>query len=305
MTNYYETLGVNENATSDEIKKTYRKLALEHHPDKGGDEEKFKKISEAYYTLGDDAKRMQYDNQRKNPFGNNGFNPFDDLFNGFQNTRQAANDKIINITISVLDSYLSKDKEIEYERFYQCNPCNGSGGERITCNQCNGHGFMEARINNGFFVQVIRQGCNVCGGTGKKIVKKCTICNGIGTKLQKDKFKIKIPHGVSDGQFFKMKQKGDFQNGIYGDLIIRIVLTSENNFNKNLNDLVYDAFFNLEDLIKDNYEIPHPKGNLAVQLPKEFDTTKPLRVKHKGFYDEMNKIYGDLIINLNVKFVRN
>ena len=130
MENYYQILGVQENTPIDEIKKKYRKLAMEHHPDKGGDEEKFKKISEAYDILSDDNKRAQYDNQRRNPFGNmgGGHNPFEDLFNRFNNrnqTRQTVPDKIIDIEVGVLDSFNSAETEFNYERKHGCNSCNG------------------------------------------------------------------------------------------------------------------------------------------------------------------------------------
>ena len=112
MENYYEILGVNETATQEEIKKAYRKKAVEHHPDKGGDEAIFKKVSEAYDTLGDENKRAQYDNQRNNPFGNfAGGDPFDDFSSFFgnmnnQQRQRRAPDKIINVSVGVVDSYI-------------------------------------------------------------------------------------------------------------------------------------------------------------------------------------------------------
>lgn len=309
MENYYEILGVNETVSNDELKKVYRKLAMEHHPDKGGDEERFKKISEAYDILGDENKRTQYDNQRKNPFANMGgkSHPFDDFFRGFSNmnqNRQTVPDKVIDVELSVLDSFNSIEKEINYERKDNCQSCNGSGGDKSTCSTCNGYGFLEGRIGNGFFTQVVRQTCSKCSGIGFTFKSRCTKCNTLGTQPKKEKIRVKIPHGVGDGQFLKMKNKGDYHNGIFGDLIIRIFLKPINNFDKINNDLLYNAFFNLEDLKKDTYDIPHPSGTIQVKLPKEFDTTKPLRIKSKGFRDDVNGVKGDLIINLNVKFTK-
>jgi len=309
MENYYEVLGVNENVSNDELKKVYRKLAMEHHPDKGGDEERFKKISEAYDILGDDNKRAQYDNQRKNPFAHmgGGHNPFEDFFNRFGNRnqqRQAAPDKVIDVELTVLDSFNSVEKEIEYERKDNCNSCNGTGGEKIICNTCNGYGFLEGRIGNGFFTQVVRQTCSKCNGVGSSFKSKCNKCNTSGTQPKREKIRIKIPHSVSDGQFLRMKNKGDYYSGVFGDLIIRVFLKPINNFDKVNNDLVYNAFFNLQDLNKETYDVPYPEGTIQVKLPKEFDTTKPLRIKSKGFRDDINGVKGDLIINLNVKFTR-
>ena len=135
MENLYEILGVTENATQDEIKKSYRKLALEHHPDKGGNEEKFKKISVAYDTLGDEQKRRNYDNLKNNPFANagGGFNPFEDFFGGnpfFQQRKRSTPDKVVNINVGVIESYLSSDKTITYSRNVECSTCNGAGGTK-------------------------------------------------------------------------------------------------------------------------------------------------------------------------------
>ena len=158
MEDFYQILGVNENASQDEIKKAYRKLAVEHHPDKGGDENKFKKISEAYDTIGDENKRSQYNNQRRNPFANmggGGFNPFEDMFNQMHTQRRrSVPDKVIEVIIGALESFNGSDKTINYVRESKCGGCNGNGGERINCGACNGEGFIIQRIGTGLFVQI-------------------------------------------------------------------------------------------------------------------------------------------------------
>ena len=105
---------------------------------------------------------------------------------------------------------------------------------------------------------------------------------GNTTTTSTESLSIKLPHGVDNGQTFRLSKKGDFNNGIYGDLIIKINLIPENNFEKSGNDLIYNLFFSYEDLNKDTIEIPHPHGQMSISLPKEFDTSKPLRVKSKG-----------------------
>jgi molecular chaperone DnaJ len=301
MENLYEILGINENASSDEIKKSYRKLAMEHHPDKGGDEEKFKKISEAYETLSDENKRNQYDNQRRNPFGTNS-SIFDEFFNQFHTQRKTSvPDKIIDLEISVLDSYNSVEKTIIYDVNDKCGNCNGSGGDKNKCNKCSGLGYMTMTVGSGFFNQIIRQTCNSCNGSGNIFKTICNTCFGKTTQKKRETIKIKIPHGVGDGQFFRVQNKGDFNNGVNGNLVVRVKIKSENNFDKAENDLIYHAFLNLEDLQKDFLEIPHPQGKISVKLPQEFDTSRPLRVKSKGFHT--NSV-GDLIVNLYVKFRR-
>jgi len=302
MENYYEILGVSENATSDEIKKSYRKLAMEHHPDKGGNEEKFKKISEAYDVLSDENKRQQYNHQKNNPFGQGG-SIFDEFFNSFNNRNRQPSvpDKIIDLEISVLDSYNSVEKTFEYDRNEKCNSCNGGGGEKIICQTCKGSGHITMRMGNGFFTQVFHQPCNHCKGAGSLYKKVCDSCNGKTTKSKLEIIKIKIPHGVGDGQFFKMQGKGDFHNNTYGNLVIKVKIKPENNFEKIGNDLIYNSYLGYEELTLENVEIPHPDGKLSIKLPEIFDTSKPLRVKNKGFKNEGS---GDLIINLNVKFKR-
>lgn len=309
MENYYEILGVTENATQEEIKKAYRKKAIEHHPDKGGSEELFKNIAKAYDTLGDENKRKEYDNKKNNPnpFGDfGGFNPFSDFggFNQFFNQRKRTiPSKIIDVTLTVLESYRGIDKHITYMRNHNCLTCNGSGGERINCDVCNGDGFVSVRQGTGMFVQITRHICQKCSGNGFSLKTKCFSCNGNGTIQNTETISVKLPHGTDSGQSFKLSQRGDFYNGSYGDLILRINLTPENNFEKNGDDLIYNLFFSYEDLSKNSVEIPHPSGTLSINLPSEFDTSKPLRVKSKGF-NSQNGV-GDLFLRLYVKFTRN
>jgi DnaJ-class molecular chaperone len=303
MEDFYQILGVNENASQDEIKKAYRKLAVEHHPDKGGDENKFKKISEAYDTIGDENKRTQYNNQRRNPFANmggGGFNPFEDMFNQMHTQRKrAVPDKVIEVIIGALESYNGSDKTINYVRESKCGGCNGNGGERINCTTCNGEGFILQRIGTGLFVQVMRQTCGSCGGNGFTYKTTCGTCHGKTTIKTNETVSVKLPHGVDDGQFLRLQDKGDYKDGMYGNLVLRIKVREENNFDKSGDDLIYSAYFNLNELSKDTLDILHPQGNLSIKLPKTFDTSKPLRVKSKGYHNR-----GDLFIKLFVKFDR-
>jgi len=302
MESFYDILGVGENATSDEIKKSYRKLAMEHHPDKGGDAEMFKKISEAYDTLSDEGKRIQYDGQKNNQnFGS----IFEDLFNGGFHTQRktTAPEKVINVEIGAVESYLGVEKTIEYERKTKCNTCDGNGGEKLKCYGCKGTGFSTVTMGSGYFKQIIRQPCNICRGAGEIYKRTCDSCNGNTVENKKDTIRIKIPHGIGEGQFFRLQGKGDYFNGSYGNLIVRVFVIPENNFEKREHHLAYQMILGYDDLMKDTLEIPHPNGKISIKIPDEFDTTKPLRVKHRGYSDERgNK--GDLIINLNVKFNR-
>jgi len=305
---HYSILGVEETATQDEIKKAYRNLAKENHPDKGGDEELFKKISVAYDTIGDDEKRKQYDMERKNPFAGmrgGGFgNSMSDLFNsvfGQQRQQQRVHTTNINVNVGVLESYLSPKKEITYKRKTSCDTCSGTGGDKRACSQCNGMGQVMQQMGSGMFIQMIAMACPVCSGSGSINPNPCFVCNGSGGKDEMKSVEIKIPHGIDDGQFFRLQGMGDYRNGIFGDLIVRIQMEKENGFEKFANNLVYNAFFELDDLKNESFIIPHPDGELTVKFPKKFDTSKPLRIKGKGFKTETN---GDLLVNQFVKYDR-
>lgn len=305
--NYYEVLGVGETATQDEIKKAYRNLAKEHHPDKGGDEGRFKKISEAYDTLGDENKRKDYDNRKNNPFGDmfGGGNPFGgnpfDMFGGgnpFSQRKRSVPDKVIDIDVSVFESFLGSEKTINYNRNVMCDGCGGTGGDRVTCAPCNGTGTIVQQVGNGFFQQIFQSPCNACQGRGYNYTKVCNTCNGQTTKNSSETFRVNIPVGIDDGQFLRLEGKGDFRGGVYGNLILRVRITPFNNFEKNGNDLVYSLFFDKTTLEKDIFEIPHPDGNITINIPSEFDTSKPLRLRGKGFRTQQK---GDLYLNLYYK----
>jgi molecular chaperone DnaJ len=314
--NYYDVLGVQEQATQEEIKKAYRKLAVEHHPDKGGDENRFKEIAQAYGVLGDENKRKQYDQQKNNPFagfnGGGGGPSMDDIFaqffggqmgnmGGQQRRQRQKPEKLVDVNISVIDSFKSNPKNNVYNRKHQCGDCSGQGGERQPCGQCGGQGFVNQRVGNSMFVQMMTVECPSCRGKGHTFKTTCHSCHGEGTKPAMEQINIKVPHGIDSGQIVKVQGKGDFQENMYGDLVIRFNLQPTDNFEKHGQDLIYNKFFNLEELQSDTFEVPHPDGSILIKVPQEFDTTKPLRVKSKGF---KNGGLGDMYVKLNVKFVR-
>lgn len=303
--NFYTVLGVTETATQDEIKKAYRKLAKENHPDAGGNEDTFKKISVAYDTIGDEQKRQQYDMQRRNPFG--GFGNMDDMFSQMFGGRRPNNQQrpvhTSNITVSIgaLDSYRAKKHSLSYRRQAMCEPCNGSGGDKTPCNGCGGSGVIIRQVGSGAFVQLMQMECDLCRGTGSKIINPCFLCNGTGSKTEMKSLDISLPHGIDNGQFLRLQGMGDFRNGVYGDLVVRIDLKQQDGFDKIGNHLVYNSFLTLDDLKSGNMTVPHPDGELNIKMPKKVDTSIPLRVKSKGFRTDT---VGDLMINQYVKFER-
>jgi molecular chaperone DnaJ len=308
MNNYYETLGVSKDATQDEIKKAYRKLSKQYHPDvnpEGG--EKFKEISVAYDTIGDETKRAQYDNKMNNPFGGNGNVSYEDIFNQmfgnqgnnpFEQKRKSAPDKIIKVQVSPLESFKGVDKVIRYMKDNHCDVCSGSGGEQQKCGTCGGAGFQIKTFGTGFMVQQIRTACQTCAGRGYTLVHRCFNCDGKGIKSTTHEITVKLPVGIDDGQYLKLASLGDFRNGEYGDLVIQISMVNQDGFEKINNDLIYNLFLNLQEIQDDKFTIPHPNGELVINALAIFDSSKPLRLKGKGFND------GDMYVKLNVKFNR-
>ena len=303
MENYYSVLGVSENATQDEIKKAYKKLAVQHHPDKGGNEETFKKISEAYETLGDSEKKQQYDSQRNNPFGGGGdgfdpFSMFSNMFNNMGGAQRKNPDKIVNLKVGIFEAYKGGRKKVNYMRHDKCDVCYGTGGDKENCKSCQGQGFFIQRVGNGFFQTVHKTTCQACNGKGLKYTKACYSCNGNTTMVKMQNIDIELPSGVDDGTFFKSHGGGDYANGSYGDLLFKVEVVPENNFEKIGPDLVYNYDFTIENLNDDKITIPHPNGNLQIDFPIDLETKKPLRVKGKGFYREVS----DLYIKFNFKY---
>lgn len=305
MNNYYETLGVSKDASQDEIKKAYRKLSKQYHPDVNPNEgEKFKEISVAYDIVGNETKRAQYNNKLNNPF--NGSNPtsYEDLFNQmFASQRngqrqKTAPDKIIKVQVTPIESFNGVDKTIHYMRDNHCNICSGAGGEQQSCGTCGGSGFQIKTFGTGFMVQQIRTACETCAGKGYNLTHRCYHCEGKGVKSQTHEVSVKLPIGVDNGQYLKVGNLGDFKNGSYGDLVIQIELVNKDGYEKINNDLIYNLFLNLEEIQKDRFTVPHPNGELVLNALPTFDTFKPLRLKGKGY------LGGDMYVKLNVRFNR-
>jgi molecular chaperone DnaJ len=313
MKNYYDILGVQESSTQDEIKKAYRKLSKQYHPDVNPQgEEMFKEISEAYDNIGDENKRADYDNRRKNPFqgfdvGSGGFDInsiFEQMMNGGgrpTNQRIVVPDKIIEVTLNPVESYFGIKKDIEFVANIQCNPCQGEGGERKICTTCNGSGHIIKVFGTGLFRQQVQTACNICNGSGSMLTQKCPICVGSGVNQTKEKLNINIPKNVDNGDFMRVRKKGDYYNQIKdrGDLILKVNMDNSQEFEKINIDLVYKKKLQVSELLLSNtLEIEHPEGKLKISLPDNLDTDKPLRIPNKGFYD--NTVRGNFYIKLSV-----
>jgi molecular chaperone DnaJ len=313
MKDYYGILGVDKNASPDEIKKAYRKLSKQFHPDVNPEgAERFKEIAEAYDTLGNSDKKQKYDNPMTNMFGGGGPGGmgFEDFlsqmgfnrnpFNG-QQRRPNAPEKIINIDVTPIESFLGVQKDINYRREVGCSPCNGTGGERATCTNCHGSGQVVQQVGGGAFQQIFRQACPLCQGKGTMLLKACYSCNGKSTTGEFKNLKINLTHGIDDGEYYRVDGGGDYHNGAYGNLLLKVNMVRDEHWEKLGNDLIYHNIVDLTGLESDSVEIPHPDGKISIKYPETFDTSTPMRVKNKGFKREM---IGDMYIKNTVRFKR-
>ena len=206
---YYQTLGVAEDATEDEIKKAYRKLARELHPDHGGDQEKFKEVSEAYTVLSDTQKRQEYDMSLMGGMPGGGFSDmfgFGDLF-GFNNFMRRSNPnaprkgKDLKCEIELPLKYFILGGEHTFTLTYSdhCDKCNGTGAEkREACSSCRGTGHITSQSNRQGIAMMHTSPCPSCMGTGFRVVKKCDACHG-GIVSKEKQTTISIPKGIRDG----------------------------------------------------------------------------------------------------------
>ena len=311
-------MGISKDASQDDIKKAYRKLSKQYHPDVNPDgENQFKEIAEAYDVLSDPQKKQTYDMggdpNGRNPFGGGDMN-FDDFlrnmgFNGnpFQNgggsfrRKPSAPDKIINIDITPTESYLAPKKTITYRREVECGGCFGSGGDKQACNTCKGSGMVTQTMGSGFFQQVVQSACPTCKGKGSFIIRACNTCNATGTLGEMKSINIDIHHGVDDGEFYRLDSAGDYHNGYYGNLLIKIRMIPEPLWEKMGDELVYHNIVDYNGLMNENIEIPHPDGKISIKYPDLFDTSSPMRIKGKGY--KKGRV-GDLYIKNFVKFKR-
>jgi molecular chaperone DnaJ len=314
---YYKTLNINRESSQDDIKKAFRKLSKQHHPDKGGDEATFKEMSEAYDTLSNPEKRRQYDRGGQNPFGSG--NPFansgpdmEDLFGQFfggqRNQRRVKKGRNLNIPLRVEleDVYFSRTKKLKYKKSVKCASCGGVGGESWRCTPCNGTGHIEKVAGNAFFRQVQRHQCGTCNGEGKIITKPCNYCNGTGGKTEERTIDFRVPPDLQSGQTFLYKGGGsEIHAGQTGDLLIEVVVGKHENFVVMGSDLIYQPKIAILDMILGcKLKIPHFDGSINVDIPERSELGNSFNVSKKGMKTPRgNK--GNLVIKPKLVMPKN
>ncbi|MEF2175392.1 MAG: DnaJ C-terminal domain-containing protein [Candidatus Absconditabacteria bacterium] len=330
---YYKVLGVSEDATQDEIKKAFRKLAMKHHPDKGGDQEKFKEINSAYQVVGDESKRQQYDTYRKGGysgfegFGGQGgfqggfnvediFDVFGDFFGGGAGGRSSSrrgptrgNDIVINLKLDFEDTYKGVTKEIKYSRLNTCEDCGGKGidkdSQRNVCEVCKGQGAVLEVKRTPFGAMQVQSTCSACNGEGYKNSKVCGKCTGAGLVKKQETIKVNVPAGIQDSQAIKMPGMGNYGKlgGPAGDLYIKILVNPTNKYDRRGNDIIVNVDISIYDAVLGaSIEVDHPEGKISVKIPKGLQVGDVVTISGKGFGDKgfFGKV-GNMIVIPNIK----
>ncbi|MGQ9848314.1 MAG: molecular chaperone DnaJ [Bacteroidales bacterium] len=337
---YYEILGVSRNATKEEIKKAYRKKALQYHPDRNpGDkeaEEKFKEAAEAYDVLSDDEKRRRYDQFGHAGVGSSaaseggGFGGFDieDIFSRFGDIfsdfgfgsfggfgRTSSHKKVnkgtnlrIKVKLTLPEIATGVEKKIKVRKLIECNACHGTGAKDSSsykeCPTCHGTGYV-TRVTRTILGQMQSTSpCPTCNGEGRIITNKCSKCGGEGVVHDEEVINIHIPAGVADGMQLSMSGKGNAarHGGVPGDLIILIEEEKHPEFIREDNNLIYNLIVSIpQAILGDTVEIPTIEGTkIKVKIDPGTTSGKLLRIRGKGLPELQGYGRGDLIIRIIV-----
>jgi len=337
---YYEVLGVSKDASAEEIKKAYRKKALQHHPDKNpGDkeaEDKFKEAAEAYEVLRDPNKRQRYDQFGHAGVGGaaggtGGFSGFSDIedifsafgdifgghfggFGGFGGTRGHTDRRVtrgsdlrVKVKLNLQEIANGVEKKIRVKKYVKCDRCNGTGAKNgtsySTCFTCRGSGRV-TRITNTLLGQMqTTSTCPTCHGEGRVITDKCPKCAGEGVIRDEEVIKIKIPAGVGAGMQMNISGKGNAarRGGINGDLLVVITEEDHPELVRDGNNLIYNLFLSFPEItLGTTAEIPTVESKVKVKIEQGTQPEKILRLRGKGLPDVNGYGNGDLLVRVHV-----
>jgi len=332
MSSLYDTLGVKKGASADEIKKAYRKLAREYHPDRNpGDaaaEEKFKEVQHAYDVLSDDDKRKAYDRfgaQNGRPgagpqnvnfdFGEFNIGDLGDLFGGLfggggggraQQRRQPVRgaDVEAEVRLSFEDSLHGAETKVPVELTVACRECGGTGAEPgtapVICPECNGRGVKAE--SQGLFA--LSQPCPRCRGNGTVIEQPCKHCKGSGRERRIKTYTVKIKPGVKDGTKIRLKGKGEAgeNGGPAGDLVVHVHVAKSDTYERRGDDLVVNAPVTYATaVLGGKVDVPTPQGTVTLKIPAGSEDGKLLRIKGRGAPRLNGSGKGDVLARVRIQ----
>ncbi len=342
---YYQTLGVPKNASKDEVKRAYRKLAHKYHPDKqGGDEKKFKEINEAYQVLGDEGKKAQYDQFGSNfgsggGSGSHGFSAkggpargwnfgsraggfegvdFGDIFSEFfgagartgTRTKQKGRDIKADMMISLEEAYRGVEREISLKKNTICSKCGGSKNEPGTslkgCKACGGSG--EVRQTHRTVLGSITQvhECSECRGEGKIPEKKCSKCRGAGIVQEAERINIKIPAGIHSGEQIEFQGKGEAAAGGYGNLYVEVHIKENPQFEREGDDIYTNIEISMpQAALGETMTIKTLSGEQDIQIPSGTESGAMIKLQGKGMPRLHRPGHGDHCVRIAIRTPKN
>lgn len=340
---YYEILGVGRTATKEELKKAYRKLAMQYHPDRNPDnkeaEEKFKEAAEAYEILSNDEKRSNYDrfghNGVKGGFGSSGFTDINDIFSHFsdifggssifddffgggsQRTHRRrtkgtpGSDLRVNLKLTLEEIATGTTKKIKIKKYVMCDVCNGSGAEGgtslKTCPSCNGTGEIK-QVSRSIFGQFVNiTTCHNCHGEGTVIDSPCRKCHGDGRVMEEALITIDVPAGVHEGSYMTLRGQGNAgkRGGEPGSIIVVFEELQHEYFTREEDDIIYNLFITYpQAVLGSEVEVPTLTGKAILKIDAGTQPGKFLKMKGKGIKHLNAHGTGDEIVKINVAVPR-
>jgi molecular chaperone DnaJ len=322
---YYTTLGVDRNATTEEIKKAFRRIARETHPDTNpGDPEsaaRFREAAEAYEVLSDPDRRRRYDRGDTIDLSDllSGFGGFDDLlrsvfgsgglFGAQQSRPPRGRDILVNSTVTLEQAAFGGEVTVEYGTRVYCPHCSGTGAEpgtaRATCPDCGGSGQIRVTQRSVFGTMLSASECRRCGGEGSIVETPCTVCSGAGSVSERVQVEVEVPAGVSTGTRLRMSGRGEVvgRHGHAGDLYVQLVVADDPRFERHDNDLWHQVELGFaEAALGTRIEVPLiDGGTVDLEVPAGTQPGETFRVRGSGMTVLGRKTRGDLLVEVSVK----